>query len=126
MDEDPELAAALRMSMAGFGADEDEELQRALQLSLQSAASDNERTGGEGGVEKMDEEKKEEGAEVKKEGEGEVDADYMKEVLLGLPGVDANDPEMQVNFSSLVYPSFSLLLFCPPFSLPSLPSSFPF
>lgn len=103
MEEDPDIAAAIRMSMAGLGdMDEDEELQRALQLSMQTAQEDLAR---EGSVEKMEEEKPEVKAEpeVKTEGEAQkmeedVDSDYMKEVLMALPGVDPTDPEFQVFF----------------------------
>jgi len=64
--------------------DEDDDLAAALSLSKQTAASDSAK-------------------DAKKEDEqgGEVDASYMESVLLNLPGMDPNDPEVQAMLKSM-------------------------
>jgi 26S proteasome regulatory subunit N10 len=113
MEEDPELAEALRLSLLGMEEeqkekentgdmvvdDEDDELAQAIRLSKETAAMDREN----------DEKSKKESNEMvvdKKETKGSaktdepfdmtaVDPEYMSSLLLELPGIDPNDPEVQ-------------------------------
>jgi 26S proteasome regulatory subunit N10 len=98
MDEDLRAAIALSLSSAqpssppapakepadAMDVDEDDDLAAALSLSKQTAASDAAK-------------------DSKKEDEkgGEVDASYMESVLLNLPGMDPNDPEVQAMLKSM-------------------------
>jgi len=96
MDEDLRAAIALSLSSAQpssppakesadmMDVDEDDDLAAALSLSKQTAASDSAK-------------------DAKKEDEkgGEVDASYMESVLLNLPGMDPNDPEVQAMLKSM-------------------------
>lgn len=102
--EDPDVAAAMRLSMAAFGGggdmDEDEEFQRALQMSMMTAEADNARDE----PEKMDEEKEvktEAAVEKMDEEKKEVDPAYMAELLMSLPGIDPNDPEFKAMLASM-------------------------
>jgi len=93
-DMDDDLRAAIAMSLQGnqpsqqaapasdaMDVEEDDELALALSMSKQTAASDAAKDAGKN--------------EKPVEGSGEVDSNYMASVLLNLPGMDPNDPEVQ-------------------------------
>jgi len=102
MDEDPELAEALRQSMLEnvpqnqtqdtpmAEDDDDDELARAMALSQQTAEADranDEKTPLLAAQQKEPENPKPE--------ETTEDSEYLSSLLLSLPGVDPNDPEVQ-------------------------------
>lgn len=104
MDEDMRAAIALSMQTANPGTEEkqqgdamdvddaDDDLALAMKLSRETAATDQGKDA-EKTTEKT-EEKPQSSTEAK--AEGSVDSDYMASVLLNLPGVDPNDPDVQV------------------------------
>jgi 26S proteasome regulatory subunit N10 len=124
MDEDPELAEAIRLSMMGIetqpqaeqqggdmNVEEDDELARAIQLSRETANNDRENDEkaketqekeGTGMVIETPNTTKETQVEIPKELPTEtsvdmssVDPEYMSSLFLELPGIDPNDPEVQ-------------------------------
>jgi 26S proteasome regulatory subunit N10 len=113
MEEDPELAEAIRLSMLGMEEeqkerenkentgdmvvdDEDDELAKAIRLSKETAAMDRENDEKEKTKNEMVVETKKEPAKTDEPFDmTAVDPEYMTSLLLELPGIDPNDPEVQ-------------------------------
>jgi len=100
MEEDPELAEAIRQSMMGMAAaapaeaeGDDDEFQRALQMSQLTAQADRDNDEKTALLQKAAPATPEQ--KPKEEPNQDVDPDYISQVFLGLPDIDPNDPDVK-------------------------------
>jgi len=112
MSEDPELAEALRLSMQEAGGmdqmieeDIDDELAKAIALSRETASTDRENDEKEATKEsnemQVETETPNESVSNQAVDMTAVDPAYMSSLLMGLPGIDPNDPDVQALISQM-------------------------